>query len=245
MKFLTKQHELWDAAGIKVTQVSVGDPMGWVHPTKIEEIFSRVKRMWPDVIDFRAHLHNSPRHGDHVDLRRDQARWTSATRCTLEGTLGGIGGCPYCGNGQATGMMPTEDFMHMLEGMGIETGVDLDKLIECVWLLEKILGRQAWGHVSRAGPRPMTKERLFDANAPFVETLEQAKHFKYGPKLYEGGIVAVGRAHHEPVSRPPREGQPMFELDGNWPWQEAVLPEGGGSACTQASSPIKNEEAAA
>ena len=59
MKFLTKQHELWDAAGIKVTQVSVGDPMGWVHPTKIEEIFSRVKKMWPDVVDFRAHLHNA------------------------------------------------------------------------------------------------------------------------------------------------------------------------------------------
>ena len=62
----------------------------------------------------------------------------------VECTLGGIGGCPYCGNGQATGMMPTEDFVHMLEGMGIDTGVDLDKLIECVWMLEKMLGRQAW-----------------------------------------------------------------------------------------------------
>jgi hypothetical protein len=42
----------------------------------------------------------------------------------------GMGGCPYCGNGQATGVAATEDVMHMLEGMGIETGVHLDKLIE-------------------------------------------------------------------------------------------------------------------
>ncbi len=64
--------------------------------------------------------------------------------------------------------------MHMMEGMGIDTGVDLDKLVECVWMAEEILGRQLWGHVSRAGARPTTKDRLFDINAPFVETLEQA-----------------------------------------------------------------------
>lgn len=43
MPFLEKEHEFWDAAGIKVTAVSVGDPMGWCHPVKIEEIFARVK----------------------------------------------------------------------------------------------------------------------------------------------------------------------------------------------------------
>jgi hydroxymethylglutaryl-CoA lyase len=43
MKFLEKEHELWDAAGIKVTAVSVGDPMGWCYPMKVEEIFDRVK----------------------------------------------------------------------------------------------------------------------------------------------------------------------------------------------------------
>ena len=39
MKFLEKQHALWDAVGIKVTSVSIGDPMGWCHPVKVEEIF--------------------------------------------------------------------------------------------------------------------------------------------------------------------------------------------------------------
>jgi len=41
MKFPEKEHELWDAAGIKVLVVIVGDPMGWCHPVKIEAIFGR------------------------------------------------------------------------------------------------------------------------------------------------------------------------------------------------------------
>ena len=223
MKFLTKQHELWDAAGIKVTQVSVGDPMGWVHPVKVEEIFTRVKKMWPEVHDFRAHLHNARGMAITATYAGIKCLDEKDT-LRVETTLGGIGGCPYCGCGQATGMMPTEDFVHMLEGMGIDTGVDLDKLIKCCWLLEKILGRMAWGHVSRAGPRPMKKERLFDANAPFVETLDQAKHFMFGPKLYEGGI----NPWSEPITSPYLErlgkDQPMFEVDGNWPWQEPFFP---------------------
>src|SRR6266851_9917756 len=72
----------------------------------------------------------------------------------FDGTLGGIGGGQYSGNGRAAGMAATEDLLHMLEGMGIETGVNLDKLIECVWMCEEILGRHLWGHVSRTGPRP-------------------------------------------------------------------------------------------
>jgi hydroxymethylglutaryl-CoA lyase len=103
----------------------------------------------------------------------------------VEGTIGGMGGCPYCGNGQATGMAATEDVMHMLEGMGIETGVNLDKLIECVWMCEEILGRHLWGHVSRTGPRPARVADLYDMKAPFVETLEQATYFKRGPEVYE------------------------------------------------------------
>lgn len=223
MTFLTKEHELWDAAGIKVTSLSIGDPQGWCHPAKVEEILSRVKKLWPDIHDFRVHLHNSRGMAIASTYAAIRALDSSDT-IRLDGTLGGIGGCPYCGNGRATGMMPTEDFIHMLEGMGIETGVDLNKVIECVWMLEKMLGRQAWGHVSRAGPRPMKKEQLFSANAPFVETLEQAKHFKYGPKAYEGGIVPWTEPIKSPYLERLEKGQPMFELNGSWPWKEAFFP---------------------
>ncbi len=223
MKFLEKQHALWDAVGIKVTSVSIGDPMGWCHPDKVEEIFGRVKRRWPEINDFHAHLHNS-RGMALLSAYAAIKTLDGGDTLHLEGTLGGIGGCPYCGNGRATGMAPTEDFMHMLEGMGIETGVDLDKLIDCVWMLEKMIGRYAWGHVSRTGPRPAKVEQLFDANAPFVETVEQAKHFKLGPESYEGCIYPWSAPISSPYLDRVKKGQPAYEADGAWPWEEAFFP---------------------
>lgn len=223
MKFLEKEHELWDAAGIKVTAVSVGDPMGWCHPVKVEEIFTRVKQQWPEVTNFRAHLHNS--RGMALPSMYAGIRSLGPQDALhIDGTIGGFGGCPYCGNGRATGMAATEDVMHMLEGMGIDMGVDLDKLIECVWMAEAMVERQLWGHVSRAGPRPSRVEKLYDMNAPFVETLEHAGHFKLGPKAYEGGIYPW----QEPISSPYHErvakGLPPYEVDGDWPWKEEFFP---------------------
>ena len=145
---------------------------------------------------------------------------------SLDGTIGGFGGCPYCGNGRATGMAATEDAMHMMEGMGIDTGVDLDKLVDAVWMAEEILGRQLWGHVSRAGARPTDKDSLFDPNAPFVETLDQATHFKLGPSAYEGPDAIY--PWREPIASPYRDrvdqDLPAYDINGDWPWTEDFFP---------------------
>lgn len=223
MKFMDMQHALWDEVGIKVTAVSVGDPMGWCHPAKVEEIFARIKDKWPDITNFRAHLHNSR----GMAISSMYASITSLgpeDTLHLDGTIGGFGGCPYCGNGRATGMAPTEDAMHMLEGMGIETGVDLNRLIECVWMAERIIGRDLWGHVSRAGPRPTNVQDLYDMNAPFVETLQQATHFKLGPDVYQGGIYPWREAIESPYRKRVEAGLPAYETDGKWPWSEGFFP---------------------
>lgn len=223
MKFLEKQHALWDDAGIKVTEVSIGDPMGWCHPQKVEQILGRIKQRWPDIHDFGCHLHNAR----GMAIASSYAAITSLDSSDvlrLEPTIGGIGGCPYCGTGQATGMAPTEDLVHMMEGMGIDTGVNLDKLIECVWMLEDILGRTGWGHVSRAGPRPTMPNQFFSPNAPFVETIEQAKHFKLGPKMYEGCIVPWSAPITSPYLDRVKKGLPAYEVDGSWPWDEEFFP---------------------
>ena len=99
MKFLEKQHALWDAVGIKVTSVSIGDPMGWCHPVKVEEIFGHVKRRWPEINTFSAHLHNS-RGMAIVSAYAAITALDGDDTLHLQGTIGGIGGCPYCGNGQ-------------------------------------------------------------------------------------------------------------------------------------------------
>ncbi len=187
MEMLERQHKLWDEAGIKVTQVSLGDPMSWCMPHVVEEQLVAIKEKWPEIKTFNLHLHNG-RGMAIVSAYAALRTLEPDDTLDLDGTIGGIGGCPYCGNGRATGMMPTEDAIHMFEEMGIDTGVDVDKLIDCVWMLEDILGRPATGHVSKAGPFPRTLDEWYDPNAPFVETFEQVKHFKLGPSVYEGGI---------------------------------------------------------
>jgi hydroxymethylglutaryl-CoA lyase len=101
----------------------------------------------------------------------------------VQSAIGGMGGCPYCGNGRAAMMMATEDLMHMLEDMGIQTDVDLYKLIEVVWLSEEIIGHQLYGFVSKAGPRPRY-DRLYPMDMPFIETFEEARHYLRGPAAY-------------------------------------------------------------
>jgi isopropylmalate/homocitrate/citramalate synthase len=68
---------------------------------------------------------------------------------TLDASVGGLGGCPFAP--RATGNIATEDLVYMLEGDGIETGVDLDALIAISEWLEGVLGRQLEGQVYRAG----------------------------------------------------------------------------------------------
>lgn len=229
LRFLEAQHALWDAVGIPVTEIKLGDPMGWCHPAKMTRLMREIRQRWPRIRDFGLHLHNSRGmvmsciYAALLELKKGDI-------LRLEGTLGGIGGCPYCGNGRATGMVPTEDLIHMLEGMGYATGVDLDRLIGCVDILENMIGRMTWGHVSRAGPRPLRREELTDINAPFVETLEQARHFRDGPQAYAGGIVPwkepIASAYRDRIDR----GLPAYEVDGDWPWSAEFFPKSAAKA---------------
>ena len=79
---------------------------------------------------------------------------------------------------------PTEDFVNMCHEMGIETGYNLDKLIEAAAIAEEVVGHPLWGHVSKSGTRP-TGEAVYPMEMPFVETLEEAAHFRNGPGVYE------------------------------------------------------------
>jgi hydroxymethylglutaryl-CoA lyase len=69
---------------------------------------------------------------------------------TFDASVGGVGGCPYAPG--AAGNLATEDLVYMLHGMGIETGVDLERLIEAGRIAEKLIGRRLPGKVHQAGP---------------------------------------------------------------------------------------------
>jgi hydroxymethylglutaryl-CoA lyase len=182
--FLERQIALLQEAGLSIVEIGLHDSQSWCVPHEIEEDIKEIKRRWPSVKQFHLHIHDA--RGMALPALYAGLRTLDANDAVLvDGTLGGIGGGQYCGNGRASGMAATEDFLHMLDGMGLKTGVDLGKLIDCVWMLEKIIGRPAFGHVSRAGPRPTDPRNFYDPNMPAVESLEAAKHFKRGPQAYE------------------------------------------------------------
>ena len=161
MAALEQAHSLWDEAEIDVTEAYLGDPMSWNTPQRTEELLGMIKQRWPGIRRFVLHLHDA-RGMALVSAYAALRVLEPADTVQLEGAIGGIGGCPYCGNGRATGMMATEDVIHLLDSLGVEHGVDLDRLIDCVWMLEEILGRPTLGKVSKAGPRPITPDQWYD-----------------------------------------------------------------------------------
>ncbi len=184
MQVLDRMYQLWAEAGITVRRVDFSDAMSWNMPHQIEQQLAAVKERWPSINDFNLHLHN----GRGTALASVYAALRvldGGDTLRLQTSIGGMAGCPYCGNGRAAMMIATEDLMHMLEEMGISTGVDLYKLIEVVWLAEEIVGHSLYGFVSKAGPRPRYN-RLYPMDMPRIETLEQARHFILGPQAYAG-----------------------------------------------------------
>lgn len=188
MTMLRRQHELWDEAGIKVTSVSLGDPMSWNMPHEVEHQLETIRKEWPEINYVNLHLHNG-RGMAPVSMYAAMRVLDENFTLSLDGTIGGIGGCPYCGNGRVTNMVPTEDIIHMWEQMGIDTGVDLDKVIDCVWMAEEIIGQPLYGHVSKAGPLPKGR-KIYPMDLPFIETAEQARHFRLGKAAYGDDAIS-------------------------------------------------------
>jgi hydroxymethylglutaryl-CoA lyase len=184
LDLLTRQMDAWQAHGIQPTKVWIGDPMSWNTPRAVEGTLTRVRESFPWVRDIHLHLHNGrgmaplSAYAAMRALGPDHTLW-------IDTSIGGMGGCPYCGNGRATRMIPTEDFVHLLEAEGYETGIDLMALIEAAHLAESVVGHELYGHVSKAGPRPAGRA-LYDMDMPLIETVEEAQHFRLGPSIYDG-----------------------------------------------------------
>ncbi len=179
MDLLTLMVDKWHDGGFEVKRCSFLDAMGWNNPLEMRETIVAIRDKWPEITDFHCHLHNTRGAGiaSYYEAMQVGAR-------EFDTSLGGMGGCPYCGNGRAAGHVPTEDFVNLCHELGIETGYNLDKLIEAAVIAEEVVGHSLYGHVSKAGPRP-GDDALYPRNMPFVETLEEASHFRKGSSVYE------------------------------------------------------------
>ncbi|HEY0190605.1 MAG TPA: hydroxymethylglutaryl-CoA lyase [Kofleriaceae bacterium] len=105
-----------------VYQVSISDTIGVANPMQVEDVLGRVLAKHP-IESLAVHFHDT----QGTALANCVAAMTQGIT-TIDSSAGGLGGCPYAPG--ASGNLATEDLVAMLHGMGIKTGIDLDKLTE-------------------------------------------------------------------------------------------------------------------
>jgi hydroxymethylglutaryl-CoA lyase len=129
-------------------EIAFADTIGVGVPSQVTEILQRARQALPGM-RLRAHFHNTRNTG----LANAYAA-VDAGVSALDASTGGIGGCPFAP--AATGNIPTEDLVYMLQRSGVTTGVDLEKLISIGNWLQQTLGRPVPGMLIKAGsfPRP-------------------------------------------------------------------------------------------
>lgn len=123
--------------------IVIADTTGMADPRQVEETCYAIKSKW-SYLKLGLHLHNTRGMGLANVLAGIRGGVTD-----FDSALGGIGGCPFAPG--ATGNISTEDTVHMLQQMGYETGIDVDKLIAASKGLEKELEKTLPGQIMKAG----------------------------------------------------------------------------------------------
>jgi hydroxymethylglutaryl-CoA lyase len=130
------------AAG--AAEIGFGDTTGMANPVGVRSFFERARAELPGV-ELTAHFHNTRGQGLANVLAALDAGCES-----FESSFGELGGCPFPPG--ATGNIATEDLVSMLHEMGIETGIDLEKLLLAAREAQSVLGRPLGSHTLLAGP---------------------------------------------------------------------------------------------
>jgi hydroxymethylglutaryl-CoA lyase len=128
--------------------ISFGDTTGMATPRRVRDLVGSFRSRHPDM-PLNLHFHNTRGTGlanvlAALELGVDD----------FDASVGGLGGCPYAPG--ASGNIATEELVHMVEDMGVGTGVDLAAMIEAAASAERIVGRELPSQVLRAGPRTRT-----------------------------------------------------------------------------------------
>jgi hydroxymethylglutaryl-CoA lyase len=131
--------------GVTLKYITLADTMAWATPASIKRVLGALRERWPE-IDFALHLHDTRGMAianAYAGLEMGVTRFDSS--------VAGLGGCPFAGHKGAAGNVCTEDLVFMCNEMGIETGIDLDALIECAKLAEDVVGHPLPGAVMKGG----------------------------------------------------------------------------------------------
>jgi hydroxymethylglutaryl-CoA lyase len=126
-------------------EIGFGDTTGMANPVQVREFFPAAREALGEDVQLTAHFHNTRGQG----LANVLAALLSGV-CSFESSFGELGGCPVPAG--ATGNIATEDLVSMLDEMGVETGVSLERVVEAARAAQEVLGRPLGSHVLTAGP---------------------------------------------------------------------------------------------
>jgi len=124
-------------------EISIGDTIGVANPQQVASLFRKLKKVIP-VKKLAGHFHDTR----GTALANILMSYQQGVR-VFDSSLGGLGGCPYAPG--AAGNVATEEVVYMLHGMGLQTGIDLQKLIETNLWMAKVMKKNLDSRVSKAG----------------------------------------------------------------------------------------------
>jgi len=130
---------------LPIKLIQLADSMGWATPHSVRKLVGMVQERWPDA-RINLHLHDTRGMG----LANALAALEMGVD-DFDSAVAGLGGCPYAGFKDAPGNIATEDLVHMCNEIGVETGVDLERLLDVAREAENIVGHPLPGKVMRGG----------------------------------------------------------------------------------------------
>lgn len=138
------QHLVRRLVEMKIDTITLADTTGMANPKQVYDLLTLLRSEFPSQ-KFNLHFHNTRGMGLSNILASLQAGIDS-----FDTSLGGLGGCPFAPG--ATGNVCTEDVVHMLHNMGIDTGLSLEGLLKASAALEKIVEHRTPSYLLKAGP---------------------------------------------------------------------------------------------
>ena len=134
------------------SEINLADTIGAAVPTQVSERIDAVGAAIGPEVALSCHFHNTR----NIGLANAEAALEAGV-ASLDASIGGIGGCPFAP--AATGNIPTDDLLYMLDRSGVQTGVSLDKIIETSNWLQEQLGRSVPAMLPKAGIFPQVADQ--------------------------------------------------------------------------------------
>jgi hydroxymethylglutaryl-CoA lyase len=142
---LQRAEQKAEACGSRLGAIGLADTMGWANPLQIKRLVGTVRERWPQT-PIRLHLHDTRA----LAVANILAALEMGIDC-FDTAVAGMGGCPFAAHQGAAGNVTTEDVVFLCQEIGVETGVDLDLMIEAGQLAERVVGHPLPGKLKSGG----------------------------------------------------------------------------------------------